>query len=96
MKEYLHRLVSDDEVEEYDAGVSHQPGLNKDDDEDAGKEEIDEAVILVRESKDGPVPENIKEEQQHSECIIDSAATVGGYVQGLIATLAGISEFQAF
>jgi hypothetical protein len=62
--------------------------LNKDDNSNARKNEIDKTVIFIRQTKNGPVPENIKKEKNHSQGIVYPAAIITFHLHFLITNFA--------
>lgn len=83
-------------VEVDHAGEAHQPGLDQNDDPDAGSEEIKEAKVLVGQSENGPVPEQVQEEEQHGERIVHSAPIVLFIFHALSAGGTAIDQGEAF
>ncbi|RYZ47032.1 MAG: hypothetical protein EOP49_22280 [Sphingobacteriales bacterium] len=91
---FWHSFVLYDEVKEEDFGVAHEPGLRQQNDRYTAEKELHEAVVFVRKTEDGPVPEDIEEKEDDGQRIVDSTAIVGFYNEFLSAALAVVIDVQ--
>lgn len=57
-------------------GKPHQVRLQQQHDPEADAEEVVNAVVFIREAKNGPVPDQVQEEQHHGQRIVDTTAVV--------------------
>ena len=76
--------------------IPHGPGLYQYYYYGADRHKIIEAVIKIADAEYRPVPEEVQEEDDNSECIVDTGAIVGFIYHFLPAYGANIYQLQAF
>lgn len=87
---------ADIEVEVKHAREPHKERLGEYYHAKAGKEEIEDTIIFIRNAENGPIPQSIEEKKHHGERIVDAAAIITFWFHFLTADFALVFKCQAF